>query len=232
MKRFGLIVMATAFVGLGSLPCASAAVLYDSISGQSAFSGDSVGPVTPSNQQGPIYSSFTTGSQPLLLSSVELGLSATSPNDGGSVNVNIWSDLNSIVPGFGPGPNAPAGFVGSISDSAIVSSDPTNPTLITLTPSSSILLDPNAMYWVELDSGQTASSSAFWSWQLGSAGIGAGVNYSENAGTAYAVNSNVNLGVTYFVQVSGVPVPEPSALAIFGLGVLGIGLLGQARRHI
>lgn len=231
MKRLGLIVLVTASVGLGFVPSSRADVLFDSISGQSAFSGDSIGPITPSNNQGPIYSSFTTGSQSLLLSSVELGLSATAPSDGGSVNVSIWSDLNSILPGLGPGPNAPVGFVGSISDGAIVSSDPTNPTLITLTPSNPILLDPSSMYWVELDSGQTTSSSAFWSWQLGSSGIGASVNYSENAGTAYVVNSNLAQGLTYFVKVSGMPVPEPSALAILGVGVLGIGLLWQARRH-
>ena len=212
---------------LASLGQAQAAVIFDSLTGQTAFSGDPIGPATPSVTSGPVYASFQTGSQGLVLTSVQLALSATSPSDGGTVSVNLWNDLNSILPGIGPGPASEVGGIGSVSDALITSNNASSPTVITVVSTTALTLDPNSTYWIELDGGVSGSSSASWSWQLGSLGLNVSSQFTENAGTSYAVNSNSAFGVSYMMQVSAVS--EPASAALLGMALLGLALVRRSQ---
>ncbi len=168
---------AVALIGVGSVASARADVLFDNITQfQPNVAGGIAGydPLlngTSSNSGGgPIAVSFSTGSQGLDLSSVTFALTGVSTSLG-SLSVDLMTDSTST-------PNSPSSTgvnIGTILDSQLSGTV----SLITVKPSTAVILASNQRYWIELSSASAANpTSAEWGYdKAGSGGVGVSGQY-------------------------------------------------------
>jgi hypothetical protein len=100
----------------------------------------------------------------------------------------------------------------------------------------SIPLQPNSLYWIDLNiSEQSMSDGASVGWGTTSDNSGPGVSagYNSSNGTDYFFFPNNYGGVVseaFQMKVSGVATPEPSTWALMLAGFAGLGFLAHRRR--
>ena len=162
----------------------------------------------PSNF-GPLADSFSTGASPVALSEVDV-LLATAPGGSGATTISLFSD-NATSPG------TLLDTLGSIDDSDLTGT----PAAYSFPLGTDVDLAAGTRYWIELSAPSTSGSE--WSWSPDLSGPGVTGEYLANQGGVFP-----NVGEPYNMEVTAVPAPEPSTMA---LGALGVGALSLYRRR-
>ena len=213
---------------------ANATFYFDTIN---APAGPSIGYDGPVSDGATVLAaSFSAPATPDF-SSISLTLSASAPTDGGSILVYLVADNGSGggsglagMPTYNGG-NTFAGYtnaslIGTIADSSLATSG-VGSSLISLNVSSAAeaavaATTKNNEYWIAL----VGSSSSFdWAYNGNANGVGtAGQSFFNNYGGTLGTVSDT--AGPYQFQVS---TPEPTTLAIMGVGLAGIGYF--RRRH-
>jgi hypothetical protein len=156
-----------------------------------------------------IANSFSTGSSPdpVYLSDVKFDLYTPGPNLGGPGNTtaNLYSD------GGSSGPGSFLDLIGSVNNSLLTTSYQ-----VFDFSSLNIALAPGTRYWIEWNSNPTASANLAFT-PNADYGVGANTEY-WSWGAGRSLDSAVSSTSSFQVTV----VPEPSAMAMAGLGGLGI----------
>ena len=180
-------------------------VLYDS-TGQASSGSDAI------LSFGPLYDSFSTGTNSGALSAVEFVLQISGESAPGSFTIDLFADSGSTTVG---------GFIanlGTIDDSSLSCSL----SLITLTLASHPNLAANARYWIGLTStGSDPGTTAKWSWTMDTSGTGVNGEFFQNPNGTFA--NNAGGGYQMEVEVGGTP--EPSTLLLGVTSLLALALL-------
>jgi hypothetical protein len=170
---------------------------------------------------GPLADSFSTGGSSVLLTDLKLLLVVEgTPNPNATVTITLNSD-NATAPG------AVLTTIGTISDSSI----PVGPPGAVFDfPVASFALAANTRYWIQLSTND--GSSAFWTWSLDTSGTGVANEFFFNqlgGGVAFP-----NSDGPYLMQVNGFEnaIPEPSSVALLGVGIGGIVVLNRLRKRL
>jgi hypothetical protein len=162
-----------------------------------------------------------TGSSPLSITSVDLGLSLASGSAAGLFISLSDQDFQS--------PNPPPTSVLTFSTTQTLTGDSVNPEKITFTPDASFTLQPNTTYFLRL--GWDLSGGSV-NWHRTAAGSPEVLSDYSNYALAYGSYSgfpNVDEGA-YFVTASVVPEASTAGLMILGGAVLA-GLVHRSRRR-
>jgi len=177
-------------------------VLFNSLGGRPAGS-DLISAV------GPIGASFSSGADNLDLVDITIGLTDGGSVGTGSTTVSLFSNNPEIG---GPVPGGLLATLGTIPDSQLSSTyqDYDFP------QSSPIPLSAATRYWIVLTA--TPTSSAEWAYTSDTGGVGVASEYFNNSG-----GTQPNTTGPYKLEVSAVP--EPSSLALLGLGLFAGGSL-------
>jgi hypothetical protein len=106
----------------------------------------------------------------------------------------------------------------------------------TFTPTGTVALDPNTVYWFIL--GEVGPGSYLWTYENTAAPIGPGsipnpdFADSQDSGTTWNYNPGFNDPYEFQVNVnSSSVVPEPSSVALAGIGLFVAGVARWARRR-
>lgn len=201
MKHAALLAaVATTALAVLAIRPAAATPIYNNLN--SASNG--ADPTSSDGGIGPLADSFSTGSSGYSLASVGLKLLDSTPNDGYTVTVALYSDNATS-------PDALLYSIGSIDDSALS----TSLADYYFNLASPYALAANTRYWIEVSSG---SGNATWSWSLDLSGPGASGEHYYHSGTVWP-----NSGGPYQMLVADAAitsVPEPAPLALVALGSL------------
>jgi hypothetical protein len=174
--------------------------LYDNLT--SPVTGGDPAALSSNGGLGPLFASFSNTGAARTLTELELNLSATTPSDGKTFTVSVWSD-NSIAPNVEL-------WSTSVMDS-ILSMSPTVEDFLT-----KVSLSADTRYWVGVSS---VDGSAIFS----SASITNGIGVA----TEFYINSNgevPNSAGPYVMRV--VATPEPATWALMLVGFAGLGFAG------
>jgi hypothetical protein len=228
-----LSVAAVALGVVGFCGHASAAILYDNFDA----------PFSNANGANPFWlgpqgDSFSTGSAPFLLGTVQLLLSGDGTS--GTITVDLLSDNNTS-------PGSVLDTIGTMSTDVLT----TTPTVFAFTPPPGIVLSPNTRYWIQATgSGDIMSeySPAAAAWDIeyplgvSDVGVAGGVfefpeasddNYYLHGSPDPSLPDSVwpNLYGPNMMLVGGSEVPEPATFIIWSLlGGLGITIGRRCRR--
>jgi len=184
-------------------------VLYNS-TGQSSNGADSV------QNFGPLYDSFSTGTNSGAISAVEFVLNVGVGTAPGSFSVDLFADSGTTSVG------GLIGNLGTIDDSSLS----TSLSLIALNLANHPDLAAGTRYWIGLTSiGTDPGTSASWSWTLDTSGTGVNGEWFQNSSGTFA--NNTGGGYQMDVEVGG-GVPEPSTLL---LGVSSLAAFAFLRRR-
>lgn len=162
-----------------------------------------------------------TGSSPLSITSVDLGLSLSSGSPAGLRVSLAESDFQS--------PNPPPASVLTFSTTQTLTGTASAPEKITFTPDASFTLQPNTTYFLRLGWDLSAGSVEWHRTAVGSPTVLS--NYSGYALTygSYTGYPSVDRGA-YFVTASVIPEASTTGLLILGGAVLA-GLVHRSRRR-
>jgi PEP-CTERM motif len=167
---------------------------------------------------GPAAQSFTTTSSTTTLQDISVLVSDSSLSTGSFV-VTLLADSGGS-PDF---TDAPLWTSGTISDSAY-SADANGYWSLTFTSTEGISLSQDTNYWVGLETADPSTPTDV-SWVDAADGIGAQVpEYFYFSGAPYSSD-----GYPLVMSVSVNDAPEPTTLAVMGIGLAGIGV---ARRRL
>ncbi|HXO88148.1 MAG TPA: choice-of-anchor R domain-containing protein [Candidatus Acidoferrales bacterium] len=162
---------------------------------------------------GPLADSFSTGSTAFDLNSLTVALSGT--RSAGTTTAYLLSDSSST-------PGSVLEKIGSISEADLSSA----PGFYTL--STSYVLSPETMYWIELTSD---NNSAGWDWSFDASGTGVAAGFFGNfqGNGAWVVFPNDN--GPYQMELAGRnEVPEPSSIVLLFAGFTAILCVAFRRR--
>jgi len=183
---------------------ASATVIYDNVTaGSGAISGGTAGVAIAPTAHGPLGDSFSTGSTATTLTDLKLLLEDTTPSDGGTFKVGLYSN-NSNSPG------TLIATLGTFNDSLLTAS---------LTPfdiTTSDALAANTRYWIEVTG--TTTSNAGWSFDTTNVGTGVASEYNFYNGGVSANNSFT----PYQMEVVVSPEPVSWSLMVAASGVVAV----------
>ena len=204
-----------AVVGLamtGSGP-AMADVLYDNLGATNAsVQGDGVsstGTFTNTVPFGPLSDSFSTGSSPFVFKYLDLRLDRPDAPSG-SITVSLLNDSSTS-------PGTLNTTLGTVADSAVT----TSAEIVEISVASINLL-ANTRYWIQLSSSDGSDIS--WEYSFDNSGVGVAGEFFDNQD---GVASN-SFG-PYQMRIADTSLPEPATLAIFGLGLAGLGFMRHRR---
>lgn len=158
---------------------------------------------------GPIADSFSTAEYGTTLNQVSLLLNGAP--DSGSVTVRLLS--SSFL-----SPGSVLTTIGTVNDSSLSSTL----TSYTLPLASPFQLGANTRYWIQLTSN---NSSANWAWSANVSGPGVAGEYLSNANGVFENASEAPCQMQVITSA-----PEPSNLAVLGLGLMGIAACACFRR--
>ena len=209
-------------LGSKSVGVSHASVIYNSL-GQTVSGEDNVASAANDpNFYGPLADSFTTGSGPddYLFNEVTVKLRSDLAHivPGGNIIITLMADAGGTTQ-----PGAFIGVIGQLNDSQLTATfkDYT----FNLDTSTPLRLHANTRYWVQIQKGAAGDTSAQWAYGTDNSGIGVANEFFANNTGSYA-----NQDGPYMMAASTV-VPEPSAIIMAGLGVLGLGAGRLARRR-
>jgi hypothetical protein len=246
MTRFpGIAIGLAAFLAAGS---ASAATIYDTISGYTSTGAFKLGAVTPPGNNlthDPMGDEFTVSPGTTPITSVTVGLADSlasgSTNDGGSVLVYLVGDTSGLPASTGLALSAPT-LIGTISDGSLVSGG--GITKVTLAPASPLALAPGN-YWLELTSGadpnnggtNSHQTTAAWGYFATSSLIGPTVgsisSFVIGSTPPFQTSNGPNLDAGFQnVFEAQVNTPEPGGLALLGAGIAALGFARRRRATI
>ena len=141
--------------------------------------------------------SFTT-TDAASLTDVKVSLQDSTPADGGSLSVTLYSDgATSTTP---PHPATSLATLGTISDSSIG----TGPTVVDVAVAPGVALAANTRYWIELS--PSAGTKAEFDREADGSGTGVGNEFAEDnfGGGDYSVYSNSS-GGAFLAEVTDTP---------------------------
>jgi hypothetical protein len=253
MKVLGTVVGLAALLAAGS---ANASIVFDTLTGQSMANSNLL--TTAAGFHAPLGTDFTA-SYSETINSVSVGL--YEPNCGTSTTHcgDTGSVLVYLVQGTGS-PSLPSSsglklanpiFLGSISDSSLVGGNLLND--VTLTTNTTI---GAGTWWIELTSasdpnnfdgtinptGSTAKWGEILATTAGTIGVPTGGWYTSgsnlaNTGIIGGISNHSNSGApspndeVFMASVSATPAPEPTSLALFGAGLMGLGFQRYRRSN-
>jgi hypothetical protein len=180
-------------------------VLYDNLTATPGGLLDSIG-----SDWGPLADSFSTGSSSFDFTSLTVLLAGTEST--GTITAYLLADSSTS-------PGAVLDTIGQISETGITST-PTDFTLNT-----SIVLNPDTRYWIELTD---TDNAAVWAWSSDTSGPGVASEYWSNyEGLGSPLVAPNSSGGPYQMEVSGTSlasVPEPRTISL----LLAVGLVSLA----
>lgn len=196
MKTAAVVAFAALCSCMFAIPAQAAAINFNNVTAATAGT-DSVASV------GPLADSFSTAEYGTTLNQVSVKLLADTPSDGGSVRLQLLSNSSN-------NPGAVLTTLGTFADSSL-STSLANYTLTVTTPFG---LTANTRYWIEMVS---TGSSAAWAWSFDETGPGVSNQFLSNAFGTFA-----NIGNSPYQMQVVTASPEPSTLAIMGIGLVGV----------
>jgi hypothetical protein len=202
--------------------CAFAGVIYDNTA-LITSGGDFTAGIT-------LLNSFSTGGASGALSGLELGLTDSTPSDGGTITVALYGDSTSCA-GLGTTdcPGTLITNLATIPDSSL----PINATVIPLSLTANPVLSSGTRYWIALNEPDLSSNGPLW--ENASSVTGTGVSGEFDGGGNYPytmtedIHPNAPADLPYVMQVtvgSTASVPEPASLwlCMGGLGAMLIAM--------
>jgi PEP-CTERM motif len=210
MKKVLLVVL---FLAFATARASRADDIYNSLGGPTAGS-DSIG-----GGFGPLADSFSTSSTAFDLTNIDVLLQGE-----GSGSSTITAYLLADNPDD-PN-NAPFGFAAPGTTLDVIGSQAVDATITgsqIISFSTSLLLDPNTRYWIELTSN---NGNVDWDWTGDASGTGVADEFFSSDGLGVWL-SGPNSAGPWQMEVSGVvPTPEPSTIVLMLVGIAS--LLGAA----
>jgi hypothetical protein len=173
------------------------------------FGGDPIG-LSSQNSIGPSYYAgfyserdavaFTTDANAYELNSVSLDLSRL---------LGVTSDL--IVSLYGDAGGAPDTSLGTFSDPALIGQGPQ------LFTASGLTLEPETTYWIVAEPGLLENCDFEWWHTIDTVGQ-ENISHLDPGGSFWEPSDSITSSAQLSLAVYGTPVPEPSILALTGLG--------------
>ena len=227
MKKEVIALAAAGCLTLGAAAHAGEVSLFESLTGTPEDGAS----VSPSLGGAPAYQSFSTGSQAVTLSSLDLVGWVSSLTDGGSMTISLYASN-------GTAPGAALDVLGTYADSSLELylngfSVPVS--------GLDIHLAADTRYWIGISDTPGDSSSFTWAERFDNSNtVGATGQYTGLNGTVIPdPYSLVYDGVTYNFgpmdmavtgTTTGSSVPEPATLGLMALGLAAVGFSLRRRR--
>jgi hypothetical protein len=218
--------MAAGYLALAAAANAGSVSLFNSLTG----TPENLVAVSPSLGGGPTYQSFSTGSQAVTLSSLDLVGWVNSLTDGGSVSVALYASNGNM-------PGASLDVLGTLADSSLTLA--LNGISVPLS-SSDIQLAADTRYWIGISNAAGNSSSFIWGERFDNSNtFGAQGQYTALPGGIVTDPDSITYdgNVYYFgpmdMAVTGTAsssAPEPATLGLMALGLAAVGFAQRRRK--
>jgi hypothetical protein len=181
---------------------------------------------------------YTTGGSPLLFSTLpanswHIGTTQTFLNVAESFTPATTLRLGTInlglIRGAGSGnlvvqiAASSAGQPGSVLETLTTSSFPTSASIVGLTSTLQTTLTAGTTYWVIV----SASGTLDLYWQIGAP---RGTDFTLSGGGGWNASSGSSRGAVEILSAAATSVPEPSSLAMLGIGLAGVWIWRRKRQ--